>query len=137
MKRTTLAAVALLAACAPAGPDAPAPGPTPAPAAPAMAAALNPVGVYEFTALGGGEEVARGTIEITGQPGAYGGRIHVEDEGEEAAITSVTVDGQQMTMTAATPDGPITITVTFTGDTFLGRWSMDDESGDIRGRRRP
>lgn len=139
MKRTTLAALALLAACAPAaGPQPSAPDPTPATSvAPATAAALNPVGVYEFTAFGRGEEVARGTIEITGQPGAYGGRIHVEDESEEAAITRVTVSGQEMTMNAATPDGPMTITLTFTGDTFLGRYSVDDESGELRGRRRP
>ncbi|HEV3050418.1 MAG TPA: hypothetical protein VGX50_08930 [Longimicrobium sp.] len=138
MKRTTLAALALLAACAPAaGPDAPAPDPTPAPAAPAMAAALNPVGVYEFTAFQNDEPVAAGTIEITGQPGAYGGRIHVEDEGEEAAITSVTVNRPEMTLNAATPDGTMTITMTFTGDTFQGRWTLNDESGDIRGRRRP
>jgi hypothetical protein len=136
MKRTMLAAVALLAGCAPGA--APPADPTPAPAAaPAPAATLNPVGVYGFTAFGGGEEVARGTIEITGQPGAYGGRIHVEEEGEEAAITGVTVDGQQMTLNAATPDGPMTITVTFTGDTFAGRWSVDDETGEIRGQRRP
>lgn len=138
MKRTTLATLALLAACAPAaGPQPPAPDPTPAPAAPAAAATLNPVGTYAFTAFGGGEEVARGTIQITGQPGAYGGRIHVEDEGEEAAITRVTVEGQQMTVNADTPDGPMTITMTFTGDSFLGRWSVGDERGDIRGQRRP
>ena len=136
MKRTTLAAVALLAGCAPAA--APPAGPTPAPAAAAApAAALNPVGTYEFAAFSGSEEVARGTIEITGQPGAYGGRIHVEDEGEEAAITRVTVSGQQMTVNADTPDGPMTITVTFTGDAFVGRWSVGDERGDIRGQRRP
>lgn len=138
MKRTTLAALALLAACAPtAEPGTPAPDPTPAPAAPATAAALNPVGTYEFNAFAGSEEVARGTIEITGQPGAYGGRIRVQDE-EEAAITNVTVDGQRLTVHAAeTPDGPLTIIVTFTGDTFVGRWSLNDESGEIRGQRRP
>ena len=136
MKRTTLAALALLAACTPTA--APPADPTPAPAAvPAPAAAVNPVGVYEFTAFQNDEQVAAGTIEITGQPGAYGGRIHVEDEGEEAAITSVTVNGPEMTLNAATPDGTMTITMTFTGDTFQGRWTLNDESGDIRGRRRP
>jgi hypothetical protein len=138
MKRTTLAALALLAACAPAAePGAPAPDPTAAPAAPATAAALNPVGVYEFTASQNDEVVATGTIEITGQPGAYGGRIRVEDEGEEAPITSVTVNGQQMTVNAQTPDGPMAITVTFTGNTFVGHWSADDDRGEIRGQRTP
>lgn len=130
MKRPMFAALALLAACAPAA----TPPADPAPA-PAAAGALNPVGVFQFTADGDEGETVTGTIEVTGQPGAYGGRIRAHDD--EIPITSVSVDGQQMVVNAETPGGTMTLVVTFTGDTFLGGWSLRGDSGEIRGQRAP
>lgn len=140
MKRTSLAVLALLAACAPAATPEPAAGPTPAPAAPAAAAAaaaaaaVNPVGVFEFTTAVNGDMLT-GTIEVTGQPGAYTGTIRTSAT-PDIPVTGVTVNGQQMVVAADTPDGALTITLNFTGNTFTGGWTLAGDSGDMRGQRR-
>ena len=131
MKRPSLAVLALLAACAPAATSA-APSAGPAPAA--VAASLNPVGLFEFTTSDGGE-TASGTIEVTGQAGAYGG--HVRTPADVMIITDVVVAGQQMVVRADTPGGTLTLTLNFAGNDFTGGWTLGDATGEMRGQRRP
>jgi hypothetical protein len=133
MKRKTIAALALLAACAPAPPEAPTVGPTPAATTPA--ASLNPVGRFEFTTPGDEGEEVKGTIEVTGQPGAYGGHIRAGDD--EIPITEVAVTGERMVVNAETPGGTMTIILDFTGDTFIGGYTLRGDTGEMRGRRVP
>jgi hypothetical protein len=138
MKRTAFATLALLAACAPASPGAPTVSPTPAqttPEAATMAASLNPVGLFEFTTPGDEGEEVKGTIEVTGQPGTYGGRIRAGND--EIPITEVAVTGQRMVVNAETPGGTMTIILDFTGDTFIGGYTLRGDTGEMRGRRVP
>ena len=114
--------VVLLTACATAGGTGEA-GP----------AAVDPVGSYTLTAIIEGSPV-RGQMRITGEPGAYGGAVYTSFTGE-LPIRSVTVDGNQVFITASTPDGPVDVQVTFDGDTFSGSWMMGPDTGAIEGRR--
>ncbi|HEU4883456.1 MAG TPA: hypothetical protein VFT45_14445 [Longimicrobium sp.] len=119
MKRMLAAALVLfLAACATA-PRGPAP--------------LNPVGMFDFQTAVDGNPVTGG-LEVTGQAGAYGGFIRTSVT-PDIPITGVRVTGQEMVVTGDTPDGPVTITLTFTGDTFTGHWELNGDGGDITGRR--
>jgi hypothetical protein len=134
MKRTVVAALALFAACAPAT-TSEAPSIGPATTTAAAPAALNPVGMFPFTTAVNGNEVT-GSIEVTGQAGEYGGTIRTSVT-PDIPITGVVVTGQQMVVAADTPDGPLTLTLAFTGDTFTGEWELNGDSGAIRGRRGP
>lgn len=134
MKRTLAAALTLLAAaCAPAAPPAdPMPsGTTTAP----TSAALNPVGVFNFRTMVGGGEVT-GAVEVTGTAGAYGGRIRTSIT-PDIPITGVRVSGQEMIVTGNTPDGPLSINMTFTGNSFTGSWALSGDSGSLSGQRAP
>jgi hypothetical protein len=127
MKRILVLAVTLLAAaCA-------SPSSDPPSAAPAPAAALNPVGTYDFTTMDAGSEV-KGTIEITGTPGAYTGRLRTAND-DDVAISQVAVAGQVMTLVVNTPGGPLTFTLTFTGDAFTGNWVNEVANAAISGQR--
>jgi hypothetical protein len=119
MKRMLAAALVLfLAACATA-PRGPAP--------------LNPVGMFEFqTTVNGGP--VTGGLEVTGQAGAYGGFIRTSVT-PDIPVTAVRVSGQEMVVTGDTGDGPVTISLTFTGDTFTGHWELNGDGGDLSGRR--
>jgi len=131
MKRmTSFAALALLTACAPAA-EAPSAGPTPVAA---VAAAVNPVGTFEFTTTADGETLT-GSITVSGQPGAYTGRIRTAHD--DIPIIGVSVTGQQMVVTGDTPGGPLTLTLNFTGTTFTGSWAVDGDKSEIRGQRMP
>jgi hypothetical protein len=130
MKQTSFAALVLLTACAPA-PTREAPSASPAPAT-AAAAALNPVGIFQFTTSDGGETVS-GSIEVTGQTGAYGG--HIRTPNDVIVITSVAVTGQQMVVTGDTPGGTLTLTLNFTGNDFTGGWVLAGVTGEMRGQR--
>jgi hypothetical protein len=133
MKRTVVAALALFAACAPAASEAPSTGPTTTTAA--APAAVNPVGMFPFTTAVDGNEVT-GSIEVTGQAGEYGGTIRTSVT-PDIPITGVVVTGQQMVVAADTPDGPLTLTLAFTGDTFTGEWELNGDGGALQGRRAP
>jgi hypothetical protein len=120
MKRMLAALVLFLAACATA-PRGPAP--------------LNPVGMFEFqTTVNGGP--VTGGLEVTGQAGAYHGFIRTSVT-QDIPITGVAVTGQQMVVTGDTPDGEVTISLTFVDDNFTGRWTLNGDGGDITGRRTP
>lgn len=120
MKRILAAALLLAAACAPANP-------TPR--------AVNPVGTFEFTTNVNGGEVT-GAVEVTGQAGAYGGRVRTSIT-PDMPITAVVVTGQEMVVSGSAPQGPLTINMTFTGDTFTGSWELGGDGGDLTGRRTP
>ena len=124
MKRILAAALVLFAAaCATAAP------------APSGPAPLNPVGVFPFTTSVNGGEVT-GSVEVTGEAGAYGGTIRTSIT-QDIPITGVVVTGQEMVVSAQTPDGPLTINMTFTGDTFTGEWELNGDGGTLYGRRNP
>jgi hypothetical protein len=120
-------------AAAPAAEPAPAPQPIGVPA-PQASAAVNPVGKYEFTTSLQGQMLT-GTMEITGTPGAYAGRI-TSSATEPIAITAVTVEGQNMTVVGETPNGPLTIKMTFAeGGAFTGNWTLSGDGATLTGKR--
>ena len=133
MKHTLCAALVLLAAaCAPAA----APPAEPAPAVATVApAALNPVGVFEFTTSVDGNPL-NGTIEVTGQPGAYTGVVRTSAT-PDLPITGVRVEGDEMTVTSSVEGQELVMRLTFAGNNFTGGWTLAGDSGDIEGRRRP
>ena len=122
--RTILAAVSvgLLAACASAGSQADE-GPTD----------VDPVGSYTLTTNIQGTPV-NGQMRIRGEPGSYTGAVYTDFTGE-LTISSITVQGDVVFLTANTPDGPADIRITFDGDTFTGSWTLGAEGGSIQGRR--
>jgi hypothetical protein len=133
MKPILAAAIALsLAACA-AGTAGEASTPAGGPAAGAQAAAVNPVGTFEFTTMVNGASV-NGTLEVMGSPGAYTGRLRTSIL-PEMPVSSASVSGQEMTVLADAPDGTVTIRMTFTGDTFTGSWALGGDGGALSGRR--
>jgi len=111
-----------------------APAAPPAPVAAPAPAALNPVGKYEFTTSLQGQTLT-GTMEVTGTPGAYAGRI-TSSATEPIAITAVTVEGQNMTVTGETPSGTLTIRMVMAGDgTFTGGWTLAGDGATLTGKR--
>ncbi|HEY0021277.1 MAG TPA: hypothetical protein VGB24_00145 [Longimicrobium sp.] len=138
MKTILAATLALgLAACATANTGTPAPETTATTMTTTVAttpsAALNPVGAYEFATQVGGQDVT-GTMEITGTPGAYTGRL-VTNHFPEFPVRSASAAGQEMTVVAETPNGNVTFRLTFTGNAFTGGWTQGGDSGAITGRR--
>lgn len=123
------------AACAatPAAEPAPTSAPAPAPA-PVSSAAVDPVGKYEFATTVNGAAVT-GTLEVTGTPGAYAGRL-TSTATEPIALSGVTVEGQTMTVTAETGNGTLTVRMTFAADgTFTGAWALAGDGAPLTGRR--
>lgn len=129
-------ATALLLASAAACATTPAaePAPAAAPAAAPVPAALNPVGRYEFaTSLNG--QALTGTMEITGTAGAYHGTI-TSSATEPLPITTVTVEGQNLTVVGDTPNGPLTIRITCAADgSFTGGWTLAGDGATLTGHR--
>ena len=96
--------------------------------------AVNPVGDFEWaSALPDGTPI-KGTITISGSPDAYSGAINATDLGI-FPIKSVGVSEQSIVINADHPDGPLTIRLNFTGDTFKGAWLLGTESGEMVGKR--
>ena len=114
-----LAGVALFAACA---------------SAPAQPRAVDPVGMFDFSTHVDGTAVT-GTISIEQSGNGHTGMITTSAT-EPVAISGVAVEGQQLTVTAQTPDGPVTMILVFTGNTFTGSWSYAGMSGTLTGQRR-
>ena len=131
-----LVSTAALAACTSGGAGN---APSPIAAAPARVvqppppAPVNPVGEFEFaTELNGAP--MKGVIDIHGAPGAYTGKV-ASDVTPELPLTSVSVSGQTMKLIADTPNGAVTMTVTFTGQAFNGSWELAGTGGAITGKR--
>ncbi|MGH7500453.1 MAG: hypothetical protein ACREL7_01735 [Longimicrobiales bacterium] len=95
---------------------------------------VDPVGTFDFTTSVEGTTVT-GAITVARNGSAYEGSV-TTDMTEVMPISSVTVEGQTMAIAASTPDGPVTMSLIFTGDTFTGTWSLGDMSGTLTGRRR-
>lgn len=99
-------------------------------------AAVNPVGEFEWSsALPDGTPI-KGTITITGSPGAYTGSVSAVEMGV-FPITSVVVTGQTMVINADHPQGPIEIRLTFVANDFTGSWQLNADTGQMVGKRRP
>lgn len=114
---------------------APAAAATAAPSAPAPAAALNPVGTYEFSTSAQGTDVS-GTIVISSVEGRYAGSV-VTSATPEAPIKSVSVAGQVITVVIPTPDGSEgVLEMRMDGVAFTGSWSYGGMNGTLSGRRR-
>ena len=76
-----------------------------------------------------------GTMEITGTPGAYTGRL-TSSATETITVSGATVEGQTMTVTAETGNGTLTIRMTFAADgTFTGAWALAGDGATLTGRR--
>lgn len=119
-------------------PQAAPPTATPAPtASPSVtpASAVDPVGVYEYSTVFEGDEVA-GTITITGSPGAYRGSVS-SSVTPDMPIRGVTVSGSTITVTADSDDGQLVSRFTLTGNELSGTWTLGDVSGTLKGRKRP
>lgn len=112
-----------LAACASASNSAPA-GPAP----------LNPVGYYEFSTDVEGQLVT-GAIEIRRVDGGGYGGVVTTSATEPLPLQSVVVDGQKLTIAGDTPDGMVSMTITFTGEVFTGSWTYAGMSGTMSGKR--
>jgi hypothetical protein len=116
--------IALLPACA-AAPRAE-PGPRP----------LMPVGRYDAHTIVNGQAVTI-DLEITGTAGAYAGRLGGAGL-PTLPLQTVSVEGRELLVTAATPDGPIVLRLVFAGgDEFTGSWSFGGQTGELAGRRLP
>ncbi|NJD10132.1 MAG: hypothetical protein FIB01_06705 [Gemmatimonadetes bacterium] len=128
MSKRSLMLVAALAAgtaCA----HAPTPPPPP-PAPPPVSA----VGTFDFTtALEG--TVVNGTIIIARTDAGYGGTVTTSVT-EPIPVRTVVVEGQKLTLTADTPDGPLVFTMDFKGDEFTGGWTLSTMAGTHSGKRR-
>jgi hypothetical protein len=100
------------------------------------APAVNPVGAFEWaSALPDGTPI-KGTVAISGSPGAYTGSITADGLGI-FPIKTVVVTGQTMVVNADHPDGNLELRLTFGGDEFLGSWHLGDSTGQMTGKRRP
>jgi hypothetical protein len=96
---------------------------------------LSPVGQFEFSTVTPDGTPVRGTISISGAPGAYTGSI---DAGEHGAfpIKSVVVSGQTITINAEHPQGPLDVRLTFVADDFTGSWQLGPDTGEVAGKRK-
>ena len=137
MSRTLIALIstAALAACTSGGgvvPVAAAPAPV-VQAPPPPPAPVNPVGQFEFVTELNGNPM-KGVIDIHGSVGAYTGKI-ATDVTPELPVTSVSVTGQVMKLTADTPNGAVTMSFTFVGPAFTGSWELAGTGGAVTGKR--
>jgi hypothetical protein len=134
MSMFKVAPIALvMAACASSQPE---PAVTPAPTPlPVVTAVLDPVGSYEFATTVNGQFV-NGTMTITGEAGAYKGRI-LTNMFPEIPIAGAAVEGQTMVVRANMPDGELTLNLKFDGAIFTGTWALGGESGAFNGKKLP
>lgn len=129
MTKWSLLLVAALAAGTVACASTPAPPPAP-PAPPAV----NPVGIFDFvTAVEG--TVVNGSITIAKTDAGFGGSVATSVT-EPIPVRTVVVEGQKLTVTGDTPDGPVVFTMDFKGDQFTGSWSVGTMTGTHTGNRR-
>ena len=123
----------LAAACASAEPQ-PA-QPTVVPATTPVAAAVDPVGTYEFSTVVDGQTIT-GTLHLEGTPANYKGRI-VTSVFPEIPITSATVERNVINLRGSMPDGELSIRMVMSGSDFTGNWALGSDSGEFNGRKLP
>ena len=83
-----------------------------------------------------GEPVV-GTIVIRGTEGGYTGMVDPETGPPEVPVYAVTVEGQTMTVFGDAGGDDLVITMEFTGDRYIGTWTLGFDSGEISGERVP
>lgn len=105
----------------------------PEPVTQAVAAAVDPVGEFQYSTMTPDGPVS-GVMTIRGTPGHYTGSIDAGTLGV-FPVKGVTVSGQAMTIASEHPEGPLELRLTFVGDEFTGSWHLGTESGEIAGRR--
>lgn len=122
-----------LAACS----SNPEPAPTPQPVVQTPASPpLTPAGNYEFSTVVEGQTIT-GTMQITGTPGAYSGRI-LTNMFPEIPVVGATVEGRKVIVKASMPDGELTINMNFgEGLNFTGNWELGGQTGNFTGRKLP
>lgn len=124
----------LLGACASSQSSAPAPA---APVVVQVAVApprLDPAGAYEFSTVVNGQATT-GTMEMTGTPGAYTGKI-LTNMFPEIPIVSAVVEGDAINVKANMPDGELLIHMVFTGRDFKGNWMLGGQTGEFNGKKK-
>lgn len=107
--------------------------PPPSAAGAAASMTLDPVGSYVLSTNVQGRAVD-GRMRIDGSPGAWSGTMYTDVTGE-LPFSSIHVQGQELHVTAQTPDGTLTARLVFSGDTFTGDWSLGTEAGSLHGRK--
>jgi hypothetical protein len=106
----------------------------PEPTTQVVAAAVNPVGEFEYSTMTPDGPLT-GTMTIRGTPGNYTGSINAGAMGV-FPVKGVTVNGQVMTIASEHPEGPLGLRLTFVGDEFTGSWHLGTESGEVAGKRK-
>lgn len=97
----------------------------------ARTTALDPVGTYDFATSADGTPVT-GTIVINRGTNGLAGTVSSDASGD-LAVTSVTVEGQRVTLMGQ--DG-LSVILNFTGADFTGSWSYGGMMGQMTGKRR-
>ena len=129
-------AVAILAASS-ASAQSTTPAPTTPPAAPAAAAPVDPIGNFDFATNVEGMGPVTGTITVAKAESGTGYTGSLATTATETVpVRDVKVEGQKMTVTAETPDGPVVFILEFKGDDFTGTWSYAGMTGNHTGKRR-
>lgn len=104
------------------------------PSASPAPAEMDPVGTYALELMEDGR-TSKGTMEVTGGVGAYGGRVLIGPDLDP--VVEVVVNGQRVQVTANTPDGPMILTMDVSGPEFTGSWMLGGASGALSGQRTP
>jgi hypothetical protein len=99
-----------------------------------VAAALDPVGEFEYSANTPDGPVS-GAMTIRGTPGNYTGSIDAGAMGM-FPVRGVTVSGRTMTIASEHPEGQLELRLTFVGDEFTGSWHLGMQSGEVAGKRK-
>lgn len=92
---------------------------------------FDPIGTYSMTITDDGEEVDV-SMEIRGEPGAYGGTISASTR-PSVDISTVTATADQMTVTAVITSGVLVIRLRVDGDSVSGDWSLRGDGGTATG----
>jgi len=104
---------------------------------PAASTALDPVGMYDFTATMGADS-RTGTLEITrGDAGGLRGEAWLEGEPDPAIIESGAVAGNHVQLTAFVEGtNQVTFELDFAGSSFTGVIVAGGEQISVTGSRR-
>lgn len=105
--------------------------------APAASAAIDPVGVYDFTVSMGGE-TRSGMLTVTRTDAGYGGTATLEGEADAATVTGASAAGNVVTIVLAPPHGggDVSFVISMTGNTFAGNVFIEGESIPVTGTKR-
>jgi len=78
--------------------------------------------------------LVNGTFTITGSPGSYRGSMTTDIGG--FSLSDISVDGQEITAFAESPDVFVVFVLTFIGSSFTGEWEAEGMSGIVSGSKR-